>query len=111
MHGLLFLYFCQSCEVCKQLFGADFIKRDFEQRIVRHRRGGNDETRAERLVQDSIAYAVCTGRRGLYARLEQGSPALTFQRIDLDALVVGPAVRQGEAIFDEFWNSPAVIHK
>ena len=61
MHGLLFLYFCQSCEVCKQLFGADFIKRDFEQRIVRHRRGGNDETRAERLVQDSIAYAVCTG--------------------------------------------------
>ena len=73
MHGLLFLYFCQSCEVCKQLFGADFVKRDFEQRIVRHRRGGNDETRAERLVQDSIAYAVCTGRRGLYARLRRES--------------------------------------
>ena len=29
--------------------------------------------------------------------------------IDLDALVVGPAVAQSEAIFDEFWNSAGAI--
>ena len=40
---------------------------------------------------------------------EYFSAASETNFIDLDALVVGPAVRQGEAIFDEFWNSPAVI--
>lgn len=29
--------------------------------------------------------------------------------LDLDAIVVGPAVQQTEAIFDEFWNSPSAI--
>ena len=40
---------------------------------------------------------------------EYFSAASETNFIDLDALVVGPAVRQGEAIFDEFWNSTAVI--
>ena len=37
------------------------------------------------------------------------SAATDTNFIDLDALVVGPAVRQAEAIFDEFWNGNAAI--
>lgn len=40
---------------------------------------------------------------------EYFSAASQINFIDLDALVLGPAVRQTEAIFDEFWNSTAAI--
>ncbi len=40
---------------------------------------------------------------------EYFSAATDTNFIDLDALVVGRAVRQAEAIFDEFWNGNAAI--
>ena len=40
---------------------------------------------------------------------EYFSAATETNFIDLDALVVGPAVAQTEAIFDEFWNSAGAI--
>lgn len=40
---------------------------------------------------------------------EYFSAASDTNFIDLDALVLGPAVQQTEAIFDDFWNSSAAI--
>ena len=42
---------------------------------------------------------------------EYFSAATDTNFIDLDALVVGRAVRQAEAIFDEFWNGNAAADK
>ena len=40
---------------------------------------------------------------------EYFSAAADTNFVDLDALVIGPAVAQGEAIFDDFWNCNAAI--
>jgi putative cardiolipin synthase len=51
--------------------------------------------------------AAIVGGRNIGDEYFDAAPQVNFQ--DADLLLVGPAVAQASAIFDEFWNSGAVI--
>ena len=46
-----------------ELFGADAVKRDLQQRVAAHRRDGKDHAAAKRLMADLIAGIELQKRR------------------------------------------------